>query len=440
MDFLINLSRPRKAVLISHITNDGATDLGSISLDNDFESERLNIGDDRFKLYLDHRQGRLKLVDPDGHQHQISYSKSASVKTADGSFKFMLRDELIPESPQKVPRFVKHSFVLHVLFFVIGVTLSLFQPKVPEKITFEIETTFVEKEIPKPEPVKPPEPPPEKPKVVEAKPKPTPKIAKSKPIPIKKAVAKLNKLPSASKVKKVVVVPKASPPAGSSTPNPAAQAAAAQKASVAKALNFMSAATGGVDAGPTFTNNKKGSIYGAGTEQTLNAKNPSILNKLGAKSQDGNITTKGSRMISAASGVAGGLSKGLNNVQGRVSTDSLYNGGTLDDAGGGGLDLSGDGSIPQSLIEKILAKHLDKLRYCYEKALLSDAGIGGNVLLQWTIASSGEARNIRTLRSAISNNQMQGCINREISKIPFPKPSGGEVIVKFPFNFTSSSI
>jgi hypothetical protein len=440
VEFLINLSKPRKSVLITQVTNDGTTDLGTISLDTNFQSEKICIGDDRFKLFVDPHHGRLKLVDPDGHHHSISYSKPASIKTPDGQFKFLLRDELLPEKPQKVPRFVKHSFVLHAMLFTLGVTLSLFQPKVPEKITFEIETTFIEKEIPPPEPVKPPEPPPEKPKVVEAKPKPTPKIAKSKPAPVKKAVAKLNKLPLPSKVKKVVVVPKAAAPAGSSTPNPAAQAAAAQKASVAKALNFMSAKTGGADAGPTFTKNKKGSIYGSGTDQTLNAKNPSILNKLGAKSLDGNITTKGSRMISAASGVSGGLAKGLNNVQGRVSADSLYNGGTLDDAGGGGLDLSGDGSIPQSLIEKILAKHLDKLRYCYEKALLSDAGIGGNVLLQWTIVSSGEARNIRTLRSAISNTQMQGCINREISKIPFPKPSGGEVIVKFPFNFTSSSI
>ena len=240
-------------------------------------------------------------------------------------------------------------------------------------------------------------------------------------------------------VKKVAMAP--TPPPAASTPNPTAVAAAAQRASVAKALNFMSSSTSKVGAGPTFTKNKKGSMYGFGSEQTLNAKTPSVLNKLGAKSQDGNITTKSSRMISSSAGIAGGVNKNLNDVQGRVSAANLYNGGNLDGAmGGSGLDLSGDGTIAQSLIEKILAKHLDKLRYCYEKALLSDASLGGNVLLQWTIVTSGEARNVRTLRSAINSSQMQTCINREISKIAFPKPAGGEVIVKFPFNFTSSSI
>ena len=441
MDFIINLSKPRQSLIIHEVTAQGLKELGTVSIDDNLGTTKVKMGRDHIKILPTRDLTRIKILDSNGESHRISRSKSVDFKTSTKAYNLILRDELLSESPPKVPKFMTHSFGLHFVLFAIGVTLSYFQPPIPEKINYEVIAQVIEEEIPPPVIEKVPEPEPPKPKIVQKAPEPPrPKVAQAKPV----RKAHLAKFPSPTRrenAKKVVVVASPLQPSAGTTPKPAVERAAAQRADVAKALNFMSAKTGGFRSGPTFTKNKQGSMYGTGVESTPNAKSPSVLSKLGAKSTDGNITTKGSRMIASGAGVSGQAGKGLNRVQGRVSSANLYNGGNLEGAvSGQGISLSGEGNVTQSLIEKALAKHLDKLRFCYEKALLSDASLGGNILMQWTITSVGSALNIRTLRTAIPSAPMQSCVSREISKIQFPKPSGGDVIVKFPFSFTSSSI
>ncbi|OFZ16213.1 MAG: hypothetical protein A2Z20_00205 [Bdellovibrionales bacterium RBG_16_40_8] len=129
-------------------------------------------------------------------------------------------------------------------------------------------------------------------------------------------------------------------------------------------------------------------------------------------------------------------------MQGRVSLNDLASAGSRGESlgGGSGIELSGPGEISESAIEKALSKFLSRFQYCYEKALLSDAGLSGNIVIQWDITTSGSAKNSRVVKSQLDSKQLQGCITGVLSEVPFPKPKGGSVTVKKTFSFTSSSI
>lgn len=153
--------------------------------------------------------------------------------------------------------------------------------------------------------------------------------------------------------------------------------------------------------------------------------------------------------VSAPQGSPGGMAggKALNEVQGRVSLHALYdpNAKGGGDGFGSALDgrriaISGEGSIAESVIEKILAKNLAKFQYCYEKALLADPGLAGNIVMQWTIEGNGGTTNVKVVKSQLGNSGLHSCLARELTHIKFPSPSGGAVIIKFPFSFSSSTI
>ena len=143
---------------------------------------------------------------------------------------------------------------------------------------------------------------------------------------------------------------------------------------------------------------------------------------------DGPIRTEGAREIHSqvAVGQGQGRNKSLNEVQGRVSLNSIgTGGGSGTDAlfSSQGLSVAGDGSVSQSEIEK---------------ALLADSTLAGHVMMQWTIGASGSASNVSVLRSQLNNAQLHNCLAAEIEKVRFPSPQGGTVIVKYPFAFSST--
>ena len=102
--------------------------------------------------------------------------------------------------------------------------------------------------------------------------------------------------------------------------------------------------------------------------------------------------------------------------------------------------MTGLGRINQDAIEKALAKRLERFQYCYEKALLSDATLAGNIMMGWTISAGGRPGSIRVVKSQMNNSKLNACMTKEIRAIRFPSPKGGIVKIKFPFNFTSSSL
>ncbi len=155
------------------------------------------------------------------------------------------------------------------------------------------------------------------------------------------------------------------------------------------------------------------------------------------------IATRSSRAV--ASNASTGYSRGLDGVQGKVGLGSLYGsaGGGFSEnslAASGGLSMSGAGRLSEALILAALSKRLHKFQYCYEKALLGDPQLAGNIMMEWVIHPGGQATSVRVVRSQLNRSALHSCIGSEISTIRFPSPQGGSVTVKYPFNFSSTSL
>ena len=217
---------------------------------------------------------------------------------------------------------------------------------------------------------------------------------------------------------------------------------ATEKAQMLKSLNFLSTSKNRPTVDASSYESKEGAFAETGRTGTGLISKSNVLDKMVKGTPgDGAITTKSGR--SMASKLSFGNNKGLNDVQGRVSARELASKDGVPGAslgGGKGLELTGPGSLTESQIEKALAKFLSKFQYCYEKALLGDASLGGNLVIQWNVTAAGRAGGGRVVKSQLNNNDLHTCVLRVLGEVPFPKPRGGEVTVKKTLTFSSASI
>jgi len=379
------------------------------------------------------------------------------------------------------PKVEKAKVVTHIELKAPKLVAALPKPPPPKPKPKPI----VKKELPPPP--KRIEPPPPKKVVEQPKPRPA-KIAKRnvtpKPAPVAKA-------PAPAPAPKVAAKPIARPPARVASGKPAAPAprliernvptrpiakatvpsispeqmaakqaaveAAKAKAQLAQSLNFLStsnsrpAAAMEADLIAEDANQKLQAKFRGGTPSTAITKTEgTYLSSLSSQgSAEGRrIETRSARRISADEDTSyggDGRAAGSGQVRGKVAASALGSGegsgvalGTS--LGGGGLDVSGSGEVAEIDIEKALEKSLARFQYCYEKVLLSDASLAGTILMEWTIDGSGRGSSVKVVRSQLNSNPLHNCLSSELSRVQFPSPKGGAVIVKYPFAFSSGTL
>ncbi len=166
----------------------------------------------------------------------------------------------------------------------------------------------------------------------------------------------------------------------------------------------------------------------------------------GGGNYSGAIETKGVRGVKSAKykgnggGRGTGYRKSLNAIEGKVSAKTLGTsnkggriGGSLSRAGG--LRLTGKGRIDQKKIQKAINKKLYRLTYCYEKALLRKPNLSGIIKIQWTIKRNRKVKGTKIVSSQMKDSKLHKCLMKEIRKIRFPAPKGGDATVIYPFKF-----
>jgi hypothetical protein len=354
------------------------------------------------------------------------------------------------------------------LLLILSVGYNHFFPPPPKLIATKVELkapkVIPHKEIAevKPPPTPTPAPTPEKKKEI-VKEKPTPqvekKVVKKEPVkpkkiakkePPKKPIMEKPKPPPPEKVAKKE--PEAAPPAQKAVDTPPKPGVVAKKnpappapdesAQLMKSLSFLSSGAKAPKLGGLAKydkSNKKDFM----NSPTLggSAKDSATLNKISSADTDTNIKTRSARNIASDAGFGSPKGKGLNDVQGKVSMNEIYN-----PSGGGGFEegsamaLSGPGDLSEAEIEKALAKYLAKFQFCYEKSLLTDSSLAGNIRLQWTITTAGKVNDSKVINTQMKNAGLQSCILGVLKDIPFPHPKGGSVTAKKTFSFKSSSL
>jgi hypothetical protein len=103
-----------------------------------------------------------------------------------------------------------------------------------------------------------------------------------------------------------------------------------------------------------------------------------------------------------------------------------------------GLSIGGTkaGQVDPASVEKTVRAGRYQLKLCYEMALRRNKTAGGAMEWRWTIGSDGRASDLNLIRSSIADDELVRCIRDKIASWRFPRPDGGTVEVKYPFEFS----
>jgi hypothetical protein len=86
-------------------------------------------------------------------------------------------------------------------------------------------------------------------------------------------------------------------------------------------------------------------------------------------------------------------------------------------------------------IKTQMARKTAAFRFCYERELQLEKDIEGRVAMNFVIGLSGAVKNVRVGSNTLGNDKVGQCLSKEISKIQFAAPEGGECVVQWPFTF-----
>jgi hypothetical protein len=91
-------------------------------------------------------------------------------------------------------------------------------------------------------------------------------------------------------------------------------------------------------------------------------------------------------------------------------------------------------------INRVVAKHMNEVRYCYESATLRNDSIGGRMMTQFAVGATGSVQTAGVGSSTVGDHRLHECIVAHLRGWKFPKPRGGKTVaVQFPFDFKTLS-
>jgi Ca-activated chloride channel homolog len=92
------------------------------------------------------------------------------------------------------------------------------------------------------------------------------------------------------------------------------------------------------------------------------------------------------------------------------------------------------GSLSKEIIRRVIHRHINEIRFCYEKALSTHSDLEGRVVVRFIIASDGTVAKVTLKKSTLNNAAVEQCILTAVGRWRFPPPTdGGTVIVSYPF-------
>jgi TonB family protein len=97
------------------------------------------------------------------------------------------------------------------------------------------------------------------------------------------------------------------------------------------------------------------------------------------------------------------------------------------------------GGLDKDVIMKVIKRHQNEIKFCYEQELQKNPTLGGKVAAAWTIDPAGSVSEANVSESSIGNANVEGCILQRIRRWRFPEPAGGGVVnVTFPWIFKAA--
>jgi len=106
-----------------------------------------------------------------------------------------------------------------------------------------------------------------------------------------------------------------------------------------------------------------------------------------------------------------------------------------------GAEFSGSGYMSPAVIVRVLSQHVSAFQYCYNKALKNNPRLNGELKVKFLILLTGDVskRNIGFSGLASKDANLTSCVQRVFTRIRFPSPKGGEVLVNYPLHFMAQN-
>jgi TonB family protein len=95
------------------------------------------------------------------------------------------------------------------------------------------------------------------------------------------------------------------------------------------------------------------------------------------------------------------------------------------------------GALDKEVVRRIVRRHINEIRFCYDQALVHNRELQGRLLAQFTVGPEGRVL-AAVVSPGIGDLRMDGCITQAIRRWEFPQPSGGGLVVaRYPFSFST---
>jgi hypothetical protein len=96
------------------------------------------------------------------------------------------------------------------------------------------------------------------------------------------------------------------------------------------------------------------------------------------------------------------------------------------------------GSLSKEAIRRVVRRHHNEIKHCYERELQSQPDLEGRVSVHFVIARNGSVMAAGVQAATLNNTRAQDCVARAVHRMSFPQPeNGGVVSVTYPFIFQS---
>lgn len=165
-----------------------------------------------------------------------------------------------------------------------------------------------------------------------------------------------------------------------------------------------------------------------GSTQSRASKDTTAIIGSRAKAGSGGINT--SRLSQATGGA---------NLSGRDTTrvtSNIGNGGAKGKRSGGG---GGHSSRPYEEIELVFQKNKGRIFSLYNRALRKDPSLQGKIVLELTIAPSGQVLKVRIVSSELKNPELERKLVARVKGFRFqPRQNVDTLVVKYPIDFLPS--
>lgn len=96
------------------------------------------------------------------------------------------------------------------------------------------------------------------------------------------------------------------------------------------------------------------------------------------------------------------------------------------------------GSLSKEVIRRIVHRHINEVKFCYERQLSKRPDLSGRVAVKFIISGTGAVQMAAVASSTLGDPTVENCIASAVRRWTFPQPEGGGiVIVTYPFQLTA---